>query len=441
MKILVVDDSPTVRAAIRKELRNEGYEVVEAENGTTALELAKKIHPELITLDLEMPKMNGFETCKQFHDQGMADVPLIFITNQDNLEDRAKGFEYGAMDYIGKPFAKGEIRNAVNQILKPEKKLKGLTALIVDDDNITRLVLKKTLEREGLTVIEANDGTLAYEVMKKQMDEIDIIISDLMMPQMNGDQLCKKIRRELNQHDIPVIFLTAKSDRSELLFLFKAGGTDYIIKPFVKEELLARITVHLEKNKLNKSLRKTTDLLNFANEEIRQLSITDVLTSCFNSHYLLEQLEKEINRAARYNRFFSMLLCDIDHFKSINDTYGHQAGDIILESFAHCLRGELREKLDWIARHGGEGFMIILPETDMKGLKAFAERLRAVVTERKIQINNKDIYITAGFGGTSIDSKTPEKNLTVTKLINFADELLHQSKKKGRNSITISKPG
>ncbi len=265
-KILVVDDMSMVRKTIRKELEDGGYEVIEAKDGFEALILsAVTSPPDLITLDIEMPKQNGFQTCQKLREEHYTRffkhskdgrIPIIFVTGNDNIEDRKKGFELGAADFITKPFAKGEILTAVNKILKPISLSHELTALVVDDSSVARHIVSEVLKGEGLKVIEAEDGVLALEIMETRKHKIDIVITDLEMPRMDGSELVKKIRNEMDMPDLPIIFLTATTDQSDLLRVFKAGATDYLLKPFAKEELLARITVHLERNRLNKHLRE-----------------------------------------------------------------------------------------------------------------------------------------------------------------------------------------
>ena len=265
MKILVVDDSPLIRQTIRKELEEGGYEVMEAKNGLEALiRLAPPSTPDLVTLDIEMPKLNGFDTCQRLRRERYARffthcpdnrMPVIFITGNDTMKDRKRGFQLGAADFISKPFSKGAVLSSVNKILKPAKLVQGMTALVVDDSGVARHIVSDYLRREGLTVMQAEDGVQALDTLRQYSDEIDIVVTDLVMPRMDGCQLTRSIRGELNLSDLPVIFLTANSDQSQLLEIFKAGATDHLIKPFAKEELLARITVHLERNLLNKHLR------------------------------------------------------------------------------------------------------------------------------------------------------------------------------------------
>ncbi|MBF0101956.1 MAG: diguanylate cyclase [Desulfobacterales bacterium] len=445
-KILVVDDSGTMRNLIRRELEIGNYEIIEAENGIMALTKAVKFLPDLITLDLDMPKLNGFETYKKINDQHYAThfthksenrIPIIFITANDTVRERQKGFELGAADFIKKPFAQGELLNIVNMILHPKKKLQGLKALVVDDSSVARGIVSDVLEREGIETLRCIDGLEAYTVLKKDIASFDLIVTDFEMPEMNGKTLCKKIRTELKHLDIPIIFLTGISEQGALIELFNVGATDYIVKPFVKEELVARIRVHIERSQLTKELKDHIIALKQANEEIRLLSITDPLTRCYNRGYFNEELPKEIQRARRYQRSLSVILCDIDHFKRINDTYGHLAGDLVLREFSDWLRSTVRDKIDWVIRYGGEEFLIVLPETDLEGASVLAERIRHTISDKELAYMNHTIKITSSFGVTGFDKTTDDEKLTVEYLVNRADELLYTSKLDGRNRSTV----
>ncbi len=271
MKVLVVDDSRMIRQTIRKELEDGGYEVIEAKNGLEGLaRLATPSPLDLVTLDIEMPKLNGFDTCRKLRGERYSRffshcpdnrIPVIFVTGNDTMEDRKRGFQLGAADFISKPFPEGTILSAVNKILKPAQLVQGMIALVVDDSGVARHIVSEYLRREGLTIIQAEDGVEALDILHRRAGEIDIVITDLVMPRMDGCQLTRSIRGELNLSDLPVIFLTANSDQSELLKVFKAGATDHLVKPFAKEELLARITVHLERNRLSQNLRNMVDEL------------------------------------------------------------------------------------------------------------------------------------------------------------------------------------
>ena len=169
--------------------------------------------------------------------------------------------------------------------------------------------------------------------------------------------------------------------------------------------------------------------------EIKLLSITDSLTGCFNRGYLTENLVKEIKKARRYGHPLSIVMCDLDHFKLVNDTYGHQAGDQVLRDFVACIKGLYRNDLDWLARYGGEEFLIVLPETGCQGAERMAERVRHSIAERIISVGVSDITITASFGVTGMDAATPEEKLDPEAMITQADFNLYQAKQEGRNRV------
>lgn len=172
-------------------------------------------------------------------------------------------------------------------------------------------------------------------------------------------------------------------------------------------------------------------------EQIEILSRTDTLTGCFNRAHLIEKLPEEIKKAQRYGRPFSLILCDLDHFKKVNDTYGHQRGDQVLKDFIQCVRGEYRNDVDWVARYGGEEFIIALPETDVDGAFALAERIRRSVAKRTIVSGAHEFRITVSFGATGFTSGTPPEKVTAENLIREADRCLYQAKEQGRNRVVV----
>jgi CheY-like chemotaxis protein len=265
--ILVVDDSTTMRNVIKKILEPVGYAVLEAKNGIEALTMAlSDSPPDLITLDVDMPKMDGFSACRKilsdYHENGVSLTRekrphIVFVTANDNVESRRQGFEAGAADFIAKPFHKEEVLATVQRILSPAENEEGMTALVVDDSALARDILVQNISREGWTVIEAENGLQALDIVKREKEKIDIIITDLVMPEMDGIALCETIRNDLHMDNVPIIFLTSIADQQQLLKVFQAGATDYLVKPFFQEELLARLRVHIEKSMLVRQLRDT----------------------------------------------------------------------------------------------------------------------------------------------------------------------------------------
>lgn len=449
-KILVVDDSAMLRRMIRRELEQGGYRVFEAEDGIAALARAVELLPDLITLDVDMPRLDGFTTSKKLCGENYTKrfthvpgnrIPIIFVTANDTLEGRQKGFELGAVDFVSKPFVEGDIRRAVDQIFTAKSNLGGFTALVVDDNSVARTITADLLRRAGLEVIICENGAEACAVFAEGDTTIDLLVTDLVMPVMDGRHLCRKVRREFGRADLPVIFLTAVDDQPLLISLFDAGATDYLVKPFVKEELLARVGVHLEHRRLTRELRTAIEALQKANDEIRRMSTIDTLTRCYNRAYLNETLEGEIRKARRYGRDLSVIMCDIDHFKPINDTWGHQVGDDALRAFAEVILGVVREKVDWVARYGGEEFIVVLPETGCEGAAILAERLRCAVASTPIWSGGATVKLTASFGVTGFNDMTDDEHVTFDTLIKRLDDLLYEAKQAGRDCVRVKALG
>jgi len=298
--------------------------------------------------------------------------------------------------------------------------------LVAEDDPVARKILEKTLIKEGHEVVSVENGRKAFDLFKERF--FPIILTDWMMPEMDGIELCRAVRNHQASGYVFVIILTSKDSKNDIVTGLNSGADDYVNKPFNPPELKARIKTCMRILELERSLKQ-------ANENIRILSITDPLTKSYNRGYITECLPKEINRAIRYERALSLVLCDIDHFKKVNDTYGHQAGDQVLIEVVHSIKNSIRQDLDWIARYGGEEFLIVLPETGPQGACILAERLRNSISKHKFIFQEKAIHITCSFGISGFDSVTSDENISSESLINTADKYLYQCKLEGRNRV------
>lgn len=296
--------------------------------------------------------------------------------------------------------------------------------LIAEDDPVSRRLLEKVLIKAGNTVVSVDNGQKALALLNEKF--FPIILTDWMMPEMDGLELCRAIRKNTYPGYVFIILLTAKDSKDDMIKGLGAGADDYLTKPFSHAELVARLNTGKRVLELEKSLKD-------ANEEIRILSITDPLTGTYNRGYLTERLPQEIKRAKRYSRALSIIICDIDHFKKVNDTYGHLVGDEVLKDFARCIRHSIRHDVDWMARYGGEEFLIVLPETEVNGATAMAERLRGELSRRVTEAQDKQISITASFGVAGFSPNTPDEMISPEALIRKADKYLYQAKRDGRN--------
>jgi diguanylate cyclase (GGDEF)-like protein len=199
--------------------------------------------------------------------------------------------------------------------------------------------------------------------------------------------------------------------------------------------LAKQYSLVLENTLLYDRLKRKHKSLEKANGEIRLLSRKDSLTGCYNRGYLNEHLQHEIKRASRYHHPLSVALCDIDHFKRVNDTFGHLCGDMVLKEFVKRLMSLIRSDMDWLARYGGEEFLLVLPETTFKNAGRLAERLRRHISNKAFEWEAEKITITASFGVTGFDTQMPVKNFTPDDLIQMADQYLYRAKNSGRNKV------
>ncbi len=251
MRILVIDDQALVRKAVKKVLESVGYEVIRSKSGEEGIAKLQELESiNLIILDIEMPKMNGFETYEKILElKKYSNIPVIFFTANDSLELRERGFELGAADFILKKFEGAELLGPINKILRPENRFQNMRALLVDDSPTLLKVVRKMLLTEGLNVITAKDGKEALNKYKIEQDSIDIIITDKEMPKMNGIELVRNVRMLDKGKVVPIIMVTSDTKRGSVVECFNSGVTDYINKPYIKEEFLARLYSLLE-NKL-----------------------------------------------------------------------------------------------------------------------------------------------------------------------------------------------
>lgn len=297
--------------------------------------------------------------------------------------------------------------------------------LLADDEPVQRMLIGRMLTRAGYEVVSAEDGAQALKLM--QEGNITLLVTDWEMPNLDGIGLCRAVRSMQVPYYIYTIVVTSRDAVEHVVMGLQSGADDYLSKPVTEPELLARLNTGKRLVEMERSLRA-------ANEENRRLSITDALTGVYNRRYLMEQLQRELERAQRYGHPLSLFLCDVDHFKRINDSFGHQCGDETLVKFAQSLRGCLRDT-DWIARYGGEEFVVVLPETGVGAAATVAERCRTELAQAPIQIGAQTLQVTASFGVGGWDGNVPPQ-ATVDGLIAIADAGVYSSKSNGRNRVT-----
>ena len=304
--------------------------------------------------------------------------------------------------------------------------------LVVDDTPLNRKLQKNYLMEVGYQVILAEDG---IEALKKIREESpDLILLDVMMPKMDGFQVCRHIKHNFRTRYTPVILVTALNEIETKMKGIEAGADDFISKPFNKLELLARVKSLLRIKHLNKELQSKIHLLEKAQKKLKKLAITDGLTGVFNYRFFRDQLTKEVTRAERHKKQLAIIMLDIDYFKSYNDTHGHPAGDYVLKTMAGILVKNMRN-IDLTSRYGGEEFALILVETDKASAGIVANKLIRLVEGYKFNYEstqpNGKITISMGVATFPDNGKTPDE------LISQADKRLYRAKKEGRNRVVL----
>lgn len=298
--------------------------------------------------------------------------------------------------------------------------------LIAEDDPLSLGLLEMYLEQEGYQYTSVPNGREALELFKQE--SFPIVITDWLMPEMDGTDLCHAIRSHTSDSYTFLILLTSQNSPDAIVEGLESGADDYIVKPINPAELRARLKGARRILDLEEALKKSL-------AEIRELSIRDPLTGAFNRGYMDHQLKHEVQRAYRYQHPLSIMVCDLDHFKNINDTHGHQAGDAVLKSCVANITASIRQNIDWVARYGGEEFVIVLPETDAVGCGVVAERIRERVALNPVAKDDASIKITASFGTATL---VPAESAAYTHppdLLQRADVCMYLAKQAGRNRV------
>lgn len=298
------------------------------------------------------------------------------------------------------------------------------TILIIDDSNQVRAQIIQTLQRVSLfdQYLQASDGIEAFKLILNS--RVDLILCDLEMPRMDGFKFISMLQTRDELKDIPVIMLTGREDRDLKIKGLEEGACDYVTKPFDAGELVARVKVQLKIKSLQDELRRSNELL-------KQLSNTDPLTHLYNRRYLMEAMDREYQRSSRKKSFLSLIIVDIDHFKKVNDNYGHQEGDNVLVAVAALLKSMVRS-YDVAARYGGEEFVVLLSETPLDKAMLFAERCRCGVQKIALAGPMKGLTITVSLGVATFPSERVD---CVDSLFRQADEALYRAKQGGRNRV------
>lgn len=295
--------------------------------------------------------------------------------------------------------------------------------LVADDMLLDRSILHLSLEKWDYEVVEVENGSDALEILTRD-DAPSIAILDWMMPGISGPDICREIRDENRSRYTYILLLTSKDDTDDLIEGMQSGADDYIVKPVNLHELQVRL-------RAGRRIIELQDELIATREELRVQATRDFLTGIWNRGVITERLNEEINRAARANGSLGVIMCDIDHFKEVNDVHGHPAGDSVLIEVALRMQASLRA-YDALGRFGGEEFLIVAPGTSTEGIVVIAERIRSAIEEKPIETPSGPVSVTVSLGTVV---QIMERSTSLKDLIDEADRALYRAKESGRNRV------
>ncbi|WP_119459550.1 PleD family two-component system response regulator [Rhodospirillaceae bacterium SYSU D60014] len=447
-RVLVVDDIPANVRLLEAKLTAEYFDVVTAASGKAALDIISASPPDIILLDVMMPQMDGFEVCARIKgDPRTAHLPVVMVTALSDSSDRVRGLEAGADDFLTKPvndlalFAR--VRSLVRlKMIMDEWRLREETcgqfellsttaALDADDGRNARILIVEqnatvadkiveTLATAGhrTTVIESGGEALD----RSRQEQFDLIGVSLTSDSDDRLRLCSQLRSQDETRQVPILLIVDDWDTNRLIKGLDIGANDYLVKPIDRNELIARVRTQVRR-------RRYQDRLRANYERSLSLALTDSLTGLYNRRYMTRHLEGLVQRMRESGKPLSIMLFDIDGFKSINDTYGHAVGDEILRHIAQRVAGNMRN-FDMVARFGGEEFVVLMPDTPGDVAFSVAERLRERIGGEPFAVagcpHPLDVTVSIGIAAASrLDA--PDD------LLKRADAAMYQAKTGGRN--------
>ena len=439
--ILIVDDMPSNLTLLSRILSGSGFEVRQADNGATAIDIALETIPDMILLDISMPVMDGFETCEKLKaDDRTSSIPVIFISALDDTDDKIRAFKIGAADYIPKPIEVKEVLARVNTHLANQRLREQLRSANAElEKKVEELTIsqEQLQERESklrafinampnLSFVYDEEGryleilTNETELLLTNADELKGRLLKEVMPTEEADLMMNAIhsaietaKTQIIEYKLPVLSGDERwfEGRIASMGMFPDGHSRVV---FIATDVTDRVQLY---------------------QETQRLATQDPLTGCFNRRHFMTLAKQELQRVARYKRPVSLMMLDIDHFKNFNDEYGHPAGDQVLCALVSLCQKSLRN-VDILARYGGEEFVILMPETNSDAVLSTGERLRQEIEKMEVITPQGSLFVTVSMGAASYDR--PDRHaLNMDVLIKHADQALYEAKNAGRNCVRL----
>jgi two-component system cell cycle response regulator len=448
-RVLVVDDVDANVKLLEARLTAEYFEVRTARSGAEALNICARERADVVLLDVMMPGMDGFEVCRRLKaDPRTQHIPVVMITALDQPSDRVKGLEAGADDFLTKPVDDialiTRVRNLARLKMLTDEMLmrasteeqmgfgtlgakldqfgRGGRILLVEDRDRSAERIIDTLKEDHHIERESNPSTA---LLRLPDGNFDLMIVSLSLEQADGLRLCSQVRSLDRTRHLPLMIVIEPGDDAKLLKGLDMGVNDYIVRPVDPNELLARVRTQVKR-------KRYTDYLRTRLEETVEMAILDPLTALHNRRYMTSHLKTLFEESSQRGKPLSVLLLDIDYFKAVNDSYGHDAGDSVLREFAARVRRNIRG-IDLACRLGGEEFVVVMPDTDLAKAYLVGERLRQCIAAAPFyageRIGTLEVTASVGVAALEFPDDTPEL------ILKRADQALYCAKRDGRNRV------
>lgn len=450
-RILIVDDVPANTRLLEAKLSAEYYQVASARDGFEALDMAASWQPDLVLLDVMMPRMDGFECCRRLKSGAETlHIPVVMVTALGEPGERLRGLEVGADDFLTKPVEYDTLMARVRSLVRLKRLLDewrargdtaralglggeiavlptvaGARALVVDDWDIGAELVQNALSREG--IVPGRARSEAEAISLSATIGFDLIVLSLSIAAEDPLRLASALRAADATRDTPMLLIAEPEERERLLRGFDLGANDWVLMPIDENELRARARNQIRRKFYQDRLRADIG-------HALQMALTDPLTGLYNQRYLTRHLGGLLE--SHQARQLALLMIDVDHFKQVNDEFGHPAGDRALRAIADTLRANVRV-FDSLARYGGEEFVVVMPGTNTEAAMVAAERLREAVEEMVFEAApGQRCRLTASIGvADTEDSPCPPQ-----VLLQAADQALYQAKRAGRNRVALAGP-
>ena len=448
-RVLVVDDVlPNVRI-LEAKLSSEYYQVFTASNGPEALEVVERDNPDIVLLDVMMPGMDGFEVCRRMKaNPAVSHIPVVMVTALSDASDRVQGLEAGADDFLTKPVNDMALFSRVRSLVRLKMTMDELKLRRQTGERLGMYSTEGEMTVEGAPVLVINDNASDNRHVKRHMGDKfsltfeadpeaaiararegnpDLIILSLDHRGTDPLRLTSRIRNDAVTRQVPILMIGEESDNERIAKGLELGVTDYLLRPIDGNELTARAKTQVRRKRFQDQLRESV-------EASITMAMTDPLTGLYNRCYLDQHLEMAMQRNRTAGKPLSFLLLDIDHFKVVNDSHGHAAGDKILKQFAERIERSVRG-FDLCARFGGEEFVVMMPEADRALAEKVGERLRWAMEVEAFETGEDvgAIDVTCSVGGATL-----RDGEDAPSLMKRADMALYKAKNAGRNKMVMA---